>query len=72
MDRYINSPSGVLTVHEVHVLSALSVSQLVGHHPQLHDQLSGPHIRPGDVHLHLGVVDLAHQPVTCHVREVPE
>lgn len=65
-------PSGSLTVHEVHVLSALSVPQFVGHHPQLHDQLPGPHIRPGNIHLYLGVVDLADQPVTRHIREVPE
>lgn len=46
--------------------------QFVGRDPQLHDQLSGPHIWPGDVHLHLGVVDLADEPIARHVREVPE
>lgn len=61
-----------LTVHEIHVLSTLSVSQFVGHHPQLHDQLSGPHIRPGNVHFHLRVVDLANQPIARHIRQVPE
>ncbi|TNN73086.1 hypothetical protein EYF80_016756 [Liparis tanakae] len=35
----------------------------------LHDQLPGPHIRPGNVHFHLGVVDLADQPVAHNIRE---
>lgn len=61
-----------LTVHEVHVLARLRVLQFVGSHPQLHDQLPGPHVRPGDVHLHLGVVDLAHQTIARHIGEVPK
>lgn len=60
-----------LTVYEVHVLACLSLLQFVGGHPQLHNQLPGPHVRPGDVHLHLRVVDLAHQSIAGHLGEVP-
>ena len=62
----------VLTVHEVCVLSGLRVSQFVGGHPQLTDQLSGPDVWSGNVHLHLRVVDLAHQPVSRHLWQVPD
>lgn len=48
------------------------MSQFVCRHPQLHDQLPDPHIWPGNVHLHLRIVDLTHQPIASNIREVPK
>lgn len=48
------------------------MSQFVCCHPQLHDQLPDPHIWPGNVHFHLRIVDLAHQPIASNIWEVPK
>ena len=46
--------------------------QAVGGHAELHDELTGPDVWPGNVHLHLWVVDLTDQAVSCHVRQIPD
>lgn len=61
-----------LTVHEIHILATHGVPQFIGHHPQFHNQLPGSHVWTGYVHLHLRVVDLAHQTIACHIWQVPE
>lgn len=56
---------------EVHVIAAVGATQPVGHDLQPHDLLAGGHVGLGDVHLHLGVVDLVSQAITHHLGKVP-
>ena len=54
-------------VLELHIISVDGVLHAVGHHFQLHDLLADPHVRLGDVNIHLRVVDLASQPIAHHL-----
>lgn len=51
--------AGALTgVPEVNVVAIVGVLQLVGHDAEGHDLLSDEGVGPGDVHIHLRVVQL--------------
>lgn len=63
--------AGLTGVLEVRVLAVVGAAQPVGRDLQLHDLLADGHVGLGDVHLHLGVVDLVGQAVAHHLGEVP-
>lgn len=55
-------------VLEVDVIAVVCILQFVGHHSESHDLLSDESVGPGDVHLHLRVVDLVGQPIIHDLR----
>lgn len=57
-------------VLKVHVIAIVCVLQFVGHHTESHDLLPDESVRPGDVHVHLRVVDLVGQPIIHNFRQV--
>lgn len=55
---------------EVDIIAIVRILQLVGHHPESHDLLPDEGVGPGDVHLHLRIVDLVGQPIVHDLRQV--
>lgn len=56
---------------EVHVLPTAGPHQARGGAAQGQEMLPSGQLRPGNIHLHLWIVDLVHQPIACHIWEVP-
>lgn len=64
------SQDSLTRVLEVDVIAVVRVLELVGHHAESHDLLPDQSVRPRDVHVDLGVVDLVGQPIIHDLRQV--
>lgn len=64
------SQDSLTRVLEVDVIAVVRVLELVGHHAESHDLLPDERVRPRDVHVDLGVVDLVGQPIVHDLRQV--